>query len=141
MKYTVSMSSKKNKKRKNSTRSRRKKVFNISKIDRFKKFSGRKSKKKRSTKKGFLGIDKKKLKKFLYISIGVIFFLSCIAVLGVGIYLKNLRNSLPSPNELVERTSDQSTKIYDRNGELLYTVYGDQNREFVPIDEMPEHTK
>jgi membrane peptidoglycan carboxypeptidase len=136
------MSSKKRKKRK-PLKNKKRKVVGISKLDRFKKLSGKKGKSKRkgSSKKGFLGIEKTKLRKFLYISIGVIFFIGCIGVLAGGIYLKNLRDSLPSPDQLVERSSDQSTKIYDRNGELLYTVYGDQNREFVPIEDIPEHTK
>jgi len=138
------MSSKKrrNKKKRRSTRSG-KKFFSVSKLDRFKKLSGKKKRrsKKRSGSKGFLGIEKTKLRKFLYIFLGVLFFLGCIGVLGAGIYLKNLRDSLPSPDQLIERSSDQSTKIYDRNEELLYTVYGDQNREFVPIEEIPDHTK
>ncbi len=58
-----------------------------------------------------------------------------------GVYLKNLQGSLPAPDQLVERTSDQSTKIYDRNGTLLYTVYGNQNREFVAIEDIPEYTR
>ena len=80
-------------------------------------------------------------KKILYICIGVLFFIICGALIAAGVYLKNLQNSLPSPDELVNRTSDQSTQIFDRNGQLLYTVYGDQNREFVPIDQIPDHTK
>ncbi len=69
------------------------------------------------------------------------FFLVCLVLIGIGIYLKNLQDSLPSPDELVERSSDQSTQILDREGKLLYTVYGDQNREFVSLDEIPEYTK
>lgn len=137
-------SNKRKRKRIKSTKSRRKKSVGVNKLDRFKKLSGKKSKGKKTGKrssKGFLGIDKIKFRKFLYISLGVIFFLGCIGALGVGIYLKNLRDSLPSPDELVDRASDQSTRIFDRNGELLYTVYGDQNREFVPIEEIPEHTR
>ena len=84
---------------------------------------------------------KKKLRKTLYILVGIVFFVGCLGLLGAGLYLKNLQASLPSPDELVERTSDQSTQIYDRNGKLLYTVYGDQNREFVSIDKIQEHTK
>ncbi len=83
----------------------------------------------------------RKFKKFLYIVVGVFFFLGCLALIIGGVYLKNLQNSLPSPDELVERTSDQSTKIYDRNGVLLYTIYGNQNREFVSIENIPEYTK
>ncbi|KUK77461.1 MAG: 1A family penicillin-binding protein [candidate division WS6 bacterium 34_10] len=142
MKYSVSMSSNKKKSSKRSKRrtgSRREKL-SVGKLDRFKKYSGKK-KRTTSKQKGFLGIDKNKLRKFGYIAVAVIFFIGCIGVLGVGIYLKNLRSSLPSPDELVERVSDQSTKIYDRNGILLYTVYGDQNREFISIEDVPEHTK
>ncbi len=83
----------------------------------------------------------KKMRKFLYIVIGFSFFTLCAGLIVAGVYLKNLQNSLPSPDQLVERSSDQSTKIFDRNGVLLYTVYGNQNREFVSIDEIPEHTK
>jgi len=82
-----------------------------------------------------------KLRKILYLIFGIGFFLGCLALIAGGIYLKSLQNSLPSPDELVERTSDQSTQIFDKTGLLLYTVYGDQNREFVPIEEIPEHTK
>jgi membrane peptidoglycan carboxypeptidase len=138
------MSSKKRKKRKKRRSPKGKGRFlGISKLDRFKNLSGKKKRKssKGSKGKGFLGIEKAKLRKILYIFLGVLFFLGCIGVLGLGIYLKNLRDSLPSPDQLVERSSDQSTKIYDRNGDLLYTVYGDQNREFVPIEEIPDHTK
>jgi membrane peptidoglycan carboxypeptidase len=136
------MSSKKRRNRK-PLRSKKRKFAGISKLDRFKRLSGKKSKSKRkgSSKKGFLGIEKAKFRKFLYIALGVIFFIGCIGVLAAGIYLKNLRDSLPSPDQLVERSSDQSTKIYDRNGELLYTVYGDQNRDFVPIEDIPDYTK
>lgn len=137
----MSMSSNKARKGKRSLRTNKRKSSGISKINRFKRLSGKKSKVSKSSKKGFLGIEKEKFRKFLYIFVGVLFFLGCIAVLSAGVYLKNLRDSLPSPDQLIERSSDQSTKIYDRNGELLYTVYGDQNREFVPIEKIPEHTK
>ncbi len=85
--------------------------------------------------------DKTKLRKIFYIIVGIGFFIGCAVLIGVGVYLKSLQNSLPSPDKLVERTSDQSTQIFDRNGILLYRVYGDQNREFVSIEKIPEHTK
>lgn len=84
---------------------------------------------------------KQKLRKAFYIIVGILFFIGCVALIGIGLYLKSLQNSLPSPDELVERTSDQSTQIFDRNGSLLYTIYGNQNREFVSIDKIPEYTK
>lgn len=84
---------------------------------------------------------KPKMKKILYILVGIVFFIGCIILLGVGIYLKGIQRSLPSPDELVTRESDESTQILDRNGSVLYTIYGNQNREFVSIDKIPEKTK
>jgi membrane peptidoglycan carboxypeptidase len=84
---------------------------------------------------------KPKMRKILYILVGIVFFIGCIVLIAVGIYLKNLQKSLPSPDELVKRQSDESTQILDRNGSVLYTIYGDQNREFVAIDKIPEKTK
>lgn len=49
--------------------------------------------------------------------------------------------SLPSPDKLTNRSVDQSTKIYDRNGELLYDIYGNQNRTLVPFEEIPDSLK
>ncbi len=45
---------------------------------------------------------------------------------------------LPSPNRLIDRDVALSTKIYDRNGELLYDIYGDENRVLVTLDQVPE---
>lgn len=84
---------------------------------------------------------KPKMKKILYILVGIVFFIGCIILLGVGIYLKGIQRSLPSPDELVQRQSDESTQILDRNGSILYTIYGNQNREFVSVDNIPEKTK
>lgn len=45
---------------------------------------------------------------------------------------------LPSPQELVLRPSPQTTKIYDRNGTLLYQIYASQNRTIVPLSDIPK---
>ena len=84
---------------------------------------------------------KPKMRKILYILVGIVFFIGCIILIAIGIYLKGLQKSLPSPDELVQRQSDESTQILDRNGTVLYTIYGNQNREFVSIDNIPEKTK
>jgi len=84
---------------------------------------------------------KKKIRKVLYIVIGVGFFIGCVALIVLGLYLKRIGDALPAPDQLVDRSSDQSTQILDRNGNLLYTIFGDENREFVPIDKIPEQTK
>jgi len=48
---------------------------------------------------------------------------------------------LPSPNKLTERDSSLSTKIYDREGKLLFDIYGDKNRALVNWNEIPEYVK
>jgi len=45
---------------------------------------------------------------------------------------------LPSPDRLVDREVSLSTKIYDRNGKLLFDIYGDENRTLVTLDQVPE---
>lgn len=84
---------------------------------------------------------KKKLIKATYIFIGVCFFIGLFGIIAGAIYLKQLEASLPDPNKLIDRSSALSTQIFDRNGKLLYTIYGDQNREFVKLEDIPEHTK
>src|SRR3990167_6555529 len=48
---------------------------------------------------------------------------------------------LPSPKQLETRKLPQTTKIYDRDGELLYNIYSDQNRTVVPLSEIPNSLK
>ena len=47
----------------------------------------------------------------------------------------------PSPRKLTARDSSLSTKIYDRNGKLLYDIFGDKNRALVKWDELPPYVK
>ena len=44
---------------------------------------------------------------------------------------------LPNPNRLVTREQVVSTKIYDRNGQLLYKIYRNQNRTLVELKDIP----
>ncbi len=48
---------------------------------------------------------------------------------------------LPNPKKLESRDLPQTTKILDRNGELLFNVYTDQNRTIVPLSEIPDSLK
>jgi 1A family penicillin-binding protein len=49
---------------------------------------------------------------------------------------------LPRPEKFTERTFAESTKIYDRTGEvLLYELYGEEKREIVSLDEMSDNIK
>ncbi len=46
---------------------------------------------------------------------------------------------LPSPANLAMPT--QSTKIYDRRGQLLYSIYVDENRTYVPLPQISDYLK
>lgn len=48
---------------------------------------------------------------------------------------------LPSPTRLASNALPQSTKIYDRNGTLLYTIYGERNQSFIPLSEIPKNVQ
>ena len=81
------------------------------------------------------------IKKAAIALISALAFAGVVLIFGVTIYLKNISDKIPSPDTLLEREFEESTKIYDRNGVLLYTTYGDQNRQYITIDKLPEHTK
>lgn len=60
-----------------------------------------------------------------------------ISVIGIFAWYSR---DLPNPNQVVRREGF-STKIYDRNGALLYDLFGDENRVPIDIDQIPEHLK
>ena len=47
--------------------------------------------------------------------------------------------NLPAPGKLIEVQANQSSGIYDRNGELLYSVYQNQNRIYVKLNDIPKY--
>lgn len=79
----------------------------------------------------FLKIPRIKLKTYLFL------ILLFVTVIGIYYFFK----SLPSPKTLIERKIEVSTKIYDRNGILLYTIYKDKNRTPVKLEDVPEIVK
>ncbi|MDO8429204.1 MAG: penicillin-binding protein [Candidatus Daviesbacteria bacterium] len=48
---------------------------------------------------------------------------------------------IPSPESLTSRNIAQSTKIFDRDGELLYDIFKNQNRTPIKLKEVPEVIK
>lgn len=75
------------------------------------------------------------LLKFKYFLFGAIFsFLLIYIPLLILIFLQNL----PNPRLLSLRDVAQTTKIYDRNGILLYQIYANQNRTLVPLSSIPK---
>ena len=53
------------------------------------------------------------------------------------IYFFILRD-LPSPTRLSSNEIPQSSQIFARNGELLYTIYAKKNQTFVPLSGIPK---
>ncbi len=51
-----------------------------------------------------------------------------------------ITKDLPTKN-LGDRDIDLTTKIYDRNGKLLYNIYADKNRTLLPFDQIPQYIK
>ncbi len=46
---------------------------------------------------------------------------------------------LPTPGKLITSSLTESTRIYDRKGILLYSVYKDQNRAYVQLQDIPKN--
>lgn len=75
----------------------------------------------------------------LVLALGLTIFLISL-VSAYSFWLLILRD-LPEPGELVTRRVDVSTKIYDRNGILLYKIFKDQNRTLVELENVPLHVR
>ena len=59
-------------------------------------------------------------------------------VAAVGIYLFW---GIPLPTKLISETLPVSTKIFDRNGKLIYEIYTDEKRTPVNLNEIPKYLK
>ncbi|MBI2195974.1 MAG: penicillin-binding protein [Candidatus Levybacteria bacterium] len=74
-------------------------------------------------------------KKIKYFTFGTLFSLFFIFTpLLVIIFL----DELPNPSTLAIQQSPQTTKIYDRNGQLLFQIYAAQNRTYIPLSGVPK---
>jgi 1A family penicillin-binding protein len=81
--------------------------------------------------------------KEILLNIAKISFLGFLALFtfSLSVFVYYARD-LPRPEKYSERPFDQPTKIYDRSGEVvLYTLYGEEKRDLVSLDEMPEHLR
>src|SRR3989344_5391049 len=75
-------------------------------------------------------------KKFLKKRYGI--FLIPFILILIIFYIFILKD-LPSPTRLSSSSIPQSTQIFDRKGELLFTIYGQKNQTFVPLSTIPKH--
>lgn len=68
-----------------------------------------------------------------------IIFLILMGIFAFAVFAWYARD-LPDPNKINERTIAQSTKIYDRTGEiLLYEIHGDQKRTLIGLEQIPKY--
>ena len=57
------------------------------------------------------------------------------SLLGIFVFTA-FSSTLPSPTKLTNRSVEQSTRIFDRNNELLYSVYDNKNRTLVTLSDV-----
>jgi len=74
-----------------------------------------------------------KLAKFAFLGVVLI-------VLAIFVVVPLFAFSLPSPDKIVRREGF-STKILDRNGQVLYDIFADQRRTPVELSEIPNYLK
>lgn len=87
--------------------------------------------------------ENKKLWKFKFLSnlssgmlIIVVGFL--LFLFGAVIFFAT---QIPSPSDLTNRNIAEATKIFDKDGELLYDIYQNQNRTPIKLSEIPPYVK
>src|SRR3972149_10361514 len=81
----------------------------------------------------------KPFKKILKSKRFLLVFLSFIAFCFT-IYLSLIKD-LPSPTRLTTQNASRSTQIFDRNQNLLYSVYADKNQAFIPLQSISKYVK
>ncbi len=60
----------------------------------------------------------------------------------LGYFFVKYAKDLPDPEKVNSRVIAESTKIFDRTGEvLLYEVFGEEKRTIIPMEEIPDSVK
>ena len=77
------------------------------------------------------------LKFWKWLSITIL-FLSMLSAGAYAIY-DYLFKDLPSPLNISTHKNILTTKIYDRHGDELYSIYKDENRTLIKLEELPPH--
>lgn len=74
--------------------------------------------------------------------LGILTLFILLGITLVGLLFIYYTRDLPRPEKFSEKTTAQSTKIYDRTGSImLYEIYGEEKRNWVPFKDIPETTK
>jgi 1A family penicillin-binding protein len=64
-----------------------------------------------------------------------------LGILGTIGFVLWISRDLPTPGKLANSDMQNSTKILDRNGEVLYSIFKDYNRIYVPLDDIPKNLR
>ncbi len=72
-------------------------------------------------------------KKVLFWGITFVIGVFALALIGIASTIAILSADLPNIGDLETLSAPQSTQIFDRDGGLLYTIHGEENREQVPL--------
>ncbi len=76
---------------------------------------------------------------FLYSKLSRLAFFGLIGFIVLTFFLFVwYSRDLPTPSKLSATSLSQSTRILDRNGIVLYDIYGDQNRTYVELSKIPK---
>lgn len=113
----------------------------------FSRFPGIKSRKKASLNKKVIKPDERKkrreglkklklnLLKFKFFILGSL----CIVSLLIYSQINEFITSLPNPDQIIIQGFPATTKIYDRNGILLYEIFESYNRTPIKLTDIPKH--
>ncbi len=84
---------------------------------------------------------KRKKIKLLSALITAGFVLFVLFLISTAIVFGYFAREIPAPDRLTSRAIEQSTRIYDRSGVLLYNIHGDENRTLVTLDKIPQNLR
>ncbi len=74
--------------------------------------------------------------------LAIVAVLTLVGAAAAGAVFVYYTRDLPRPEKFSEKNTIQSTKIYDRTGTiLLYEIYGEEKRDWVDFDQIPESLK
>ena len=83
--------------------------------------------------------ENQKLKKIKTVGKALFFILLSFILLVLFVFFYYAKD-LPRPEKFIEKEFIESTKIYDRTGQvLLYNIYGEEKRTVVSMDKIPNH--
>ncbi len=69
----------------------------------------------------------------------IFFLLSAVGLIGLFVWASR---DLPTPEGIAQRIVPQSTKIYDRTGQIvLYNIHGEERRTSVELNDIPDYLK